>query len=149
MWVMCSWISIQLQDMFFTWCFWNHGPIFLEIQRVSRYCRQTLHIQLFRDLSLQPPNMNKHWHKHAPRNTPKSDKIHVRKNTDFWHRFWFDFDFKNDPKMTPKSSKMPPLGSQGAPWDRLGEPGGPPGASRPTFGSNLAPQTSQNEPTWP
>ena len=31
--------------------------------------------------------------------------------------------------MTPKSTKMAPLGSQGAPWDPLGEPGGPPGAS--------------------
>ena len=89
-----------------------------------------------------PPKMINKCHKKAPRNTPKSDKIHARKNTDFWHRFCFDFDPKNDPKMTPKSTKMAPLGSQGAPWDPLGEPGGPPGASRPILGSNLAPQMS-------
>ena len=95
---------------------------------------------VFRDISLQPPKIIKTIHKKAPRNSSKSDINHARKNTDFWHRCWFDFDFKNDPKMTPKSTKMAPLGSQGAPWDPLGEPGGPPSASRPTFGSNLARQ---------
>ena len=89
---------------------------------------------------LQAPNNGKQHHKFVPRNTPNSNKIHARKNYEFWHRFWHDFDFKNDPTMIPKSPKITPLGFQGPPWDPLGEPGGPPGASRPTFGSNLAPQ---------
>ena len=103
---------------------------------------------VLRSVAASPPNNTNKWCKQAPRNTPKSVKIHARKNTDFWHRFWFDFDLKNDPKMTPKSTKMAPLGSQGAPWDPLGEPGGPPGASRPTLGSNLAPQMKPKLPKW-
>ena len=99
-----------------------------------------------RDPSLQAPKNIKQLHKHAPRNPPTSNKIHPRRNDEICPRFWYDFRFKNHPKMTPKSIKMAPLGSQGVPWGPLGEPWGPPDASRPIFGSNLAAQTTLKRP---
>ena len=91
--------------------------------------------------------------KYASRDTPKSNKIHYRKNDEFCRRCWLDFGLKTDPQMTPKSSKIAPLGTQVAPWGSLGEPWGPPDAPRrPICGSNLAPQMTlkrpQNQSKW-
>ena len=122
-------IHIPRHDKFhFLGCY---GPAFSEIQWIPRYGRQTLHIWLFRDPSLQAPKNIETWRNNASRNIQKSGKIHARKNTDFGHWFGVDFDFKHVPKMTPTSSK----GTLGLSGNYFGEPGepprSPPDASRP------------------
>ena len=97
-----------------------YGPAFSENRRIPRYCRQTLHICFFairrrklRKTSKLDVKMHPETHQNLTTSMPE-------KNTDFWHRFGVDFDLKNVPKMTPKSSKMAPLGSQGATWQAMG-----------------------------
>ena len=65
--------------------------------------------------------------------------------------FWLQFGIPNDPKMTPNEPQIDQnstLGLPKGPLVPLGGARGPPGASRPTFGSNLAPQITPKLAKW-
>ena len=117
-----------------------------------------------RSAAASPENNYKNQHKYAPRNTPKSDKIHTRKNSDFWHRFWHDFDFKNDPQNDPKVDQNGTLGLPRAPLGPLGGARGPTRCLKTDFwlqfgtpndpkmtpkSTKMAPLGSQRAPWYP
>ena len=76
----------------------------------------------------------------------KSNKINDRIALFFGHRFGHDFWDQNAPKMTPKSTKMSPLGPKEAPWRSHGPPKMPQDRFQPQFGTPNDPKITQNGP---
>ena len=131
-----------LQDRNFTCGFWNYGLSFPEHRRKNKMLSTNFTYPGFSWVI--PASLKKHQTL-IQTCTPKHNKIWQNawseKNIDLWHRFWFDFVIKHDPQMIPKSSKMAPLGPQGAIWGSYG----PTRCLKTNFGPNLA---SQMTPKW-